>query len=221
MDKKIKLSADFETTTDDTTCTRVWAWATSNIDNPNELEYGNSLDSFMAYCRILTPRVWFHNLKFDGNFILSWLFQHGYKHVENRKKLDSLTFSTLITDRGLFYSIEVMFEKSKDGRHNKSAIFYDSLKVLPMSVDKVAKGFNLPISKLKIDYKKNRPLGHNLTQQEKDYIKNDTQIIAIALNILFKQGLTKMTTASNAFHSYKEMVGKEKFLKYFPASGIL
>ena len=42
-------SADFETTTDENDC-RVWAYAISEIGNPDYFVYGNSLDDFMDIC---------------------------------------------------------------------------------------------------------------------------------------------------------------------------
>ena len=94
--------------------------------------------------------------------------------------------------------------------------FFDSLKIIPFSVDETAKAFNLPISKLKIDYKKERYRGWILTDEEKAYIKNDVQIMAKALKILFDENLTRMTRASNALADYKEIITKSKFMHYFP-----
>ena len=84
-----------------------------------------------------------------------------------------------------------------------------------MSVDSIAKTYGLPISKLKIDYNEEREKGHILTEEEKEYIKNDVLIVAKALNILFNENLTKMTSASNALNDYKEIIGKNKFSHWF------
>lgn len=78
------------------------------------------------------------------------------------------------------------------------------------------KRIGLPISKLEIDYKKPREIGHILTEEEKEYIKNDVLIVAKALNILYKENLTKMTSASNALNDYKEIVSANKFSHWFP-----
>ena len=115
---------------------------------------------------------------------------------------------------GQFYSIEVYFYKR--GKKVKKVTFYDSLKVFGMSVDEVAKAFGLPISKLSIDYNAARPVGHELTQEEKDYIRNDVEIIARALNIMFEQDLNKMTIGSSALNWYKGHIGKESFEINFP-----
>ena len=43
------FTADFETTTDENDC-RVWAYAISEIGNPDNFIYGNNLDDFMEFC---------------------------------------------------------------------------------------------------------------------------------------------------------------------------
>lgn len=208
------FTADFETTTDPTDC-RVWAYGICEIGKPDNFIYGNDIKDFIEWARKeKTATAYFHNLKFDGEFILCWLFENGFKHVIDRKELEANTFTTLISDKGQFYSMEICFKRS--GRNKESLTIYDSLKILPFSVAAVAKGFNLPISKLEIDYNETREKGHILTKEEVDYLRNDVEIMARALNVLFEQGLNKMTQGSNALHDYKSIVGKKNFSKWFP-----
>ena len=209
-----KYAADFETTTDEKDC-RVWAFSLCNIDDIGDFRYGNSFEEFIDWCA--NPKenyvLYFHNLKFDGCFIISWLLRNGFKHVIDKKERESNTFTTLITDMGQFYAIEIYFTV-KGHKVNKVKIL-DSLKIFPnFSVERVAQGFNLPIQKLEIDYKQKRPEGWKLTPQEIAYIRNDVEIMARALHIMFEQGLTKMTIAGDAFENYKEMV--PGFRKRFP-----
>lgn len=208
------LTADFETTTNEIDC-RVWAWGVCEIGNEKYFQYGNDIDSFMNYLeQSNNATFYFHNLKFDGEFILCWLFENGFKHVTDRKFADTKTFTTLISDKGQFYSIKIYFEKK--GKKTNAVTIYDSLKILPFSVAQIAKGFNLPISKLEIDYKEDRPIGHVLSKLEVDYLRNDVEIVARALDVLFQQGLDKMTQASNAMFDYKNTVGKKNFDRWFP-----
>ena len=157
--------------------------------------------------------LYFHNLKFDGEFILYWLFHKGFK-LNNETKLSTNEFSTLISDTGLFYSIEICFKRTK--KEIVKVKILDSLKILPFSVEKVAQAFNLPISKLSINYQEKREIGHKLTEEEISYIKNDVEIVARAIEILHKQGLTKMTTGANALEEYKRIISKKLFDKWFP-----
>lgn len=203
-------TADFETTTDPNDC-RVWAFGMFNIDNLNTFMYGNSIDSFMLYAEEISPEtLYFHNLKFDGEFILYWLFNHNFSFVADRKRLEPRTFTTLISDKGQFYSLEICFAEKK------VLTIYDSLKILPFSVDDIAKAFDLPMQKLELDYHATREVDHELTDEEISYLRNDVEIVARALYLLFDQGLTKMTQGSNALHDYKQTVTKEKFKKWFP-----
>lgn len=208
------FTADFETTTTENDC-RVWAFAVCNIDDPADFHYGNSLEQFLEFCA--NPKenytLYFHNLKFDGSFIISYLLTHGFEYVKTSKERRDYTFTTLITDMGQFYTIEIYFKVGKH-RSNKVKIL-DSLKIFPnFSVEKVAEGFALPISKLSIDYNEYRPVGHELTQDEIAYIRNDVEIMARALNIMFAQNLKKMTIASDAFNYYKEQ--NPSFRRRFP-----
>ena len=210
----MQFAADFETTTnpDDT---RVWAWAICEIGNTENIKYGNSMDSFIEYCKKQTYlTLYFHNLKFDGEFILNYLLRNHYKWVKERKELKENTFTTLISDTGVFYSIEICFHETV--KYKNITRIYDSLKILPFSVDKMSKAFNLPVQKLQIDYEEEREIGHQLTEEEIAYIKNDVIIVSMAIEKLHKQNLKKMTTASNAMADYKRRIGKNHFEKWFP-----
>lgn len=210
----ISYTADFETTTDEKDC-RIWAYALCNVDDPNEFHYGTTFEEFMEFCS--NPRlnfnVYFHNLKFDGSFIISWLLHNGFEYISDKREKRDFTFTTLITDMGQFYAIEIYFHVQ--GHHTNKVKILDSLKIFPnFSVERVAEGFGLPIKKLEIDYKKKRPIGWELTKDEIDYIRNDVEIMARALKIMFEQGLTKMTIAGDAFENYKSFV--PNFRKRFP-----
>ena len=205
----MRVTADFETITDPDDC-RVWAWGVFEIGVDNSFLYGNDIESFMTWIAsqyYLT--VYFHNLKFDGEFILNWLFRNNFKHTTDKLEYDK-TFSTLISDKGMFYCMEIMFE---GGRKVK---ILDSLKVLPMSVEAIAKGFGLEIRKGSIDYDEFRSVGHQLTEEEIAYLRNDVEIVAQALKTLFEQNLKKMTQGSNALADYKKIVGKKVFQKWYP-----
>ena len=203
MKLSLCYAGDFETTTDVNDC-RVWAFSLCNIEDPSEFIYGNSLDEFFNICQdyLHNYKIWFHNLKFDGVFILNWLFAHGFQWIEDKKYKADKTFTTLIGDMGQFYNITVYFKINK--HHTNKVEFFDSLKIFPnFSVEKIATAFDLPIRKLKIDYKKYRPEGYELTQEEIDYIRNDVEIMARALKEMFSRGLTKMTIASDAINYFR------------------
>lgn len=203
-----RFTADFETATwvDDETW--VWAWALCEIEEPSHVEVGNSIDDFFNRIKKeANPYIYFHNLKFDGEFILYYLMKNGFEHVESKEKRNN-TFSTLISDMGLFYSIEVYFEV---GKKTKKVTFIDSLKIINQSVESMPKTFKIEENKLEIDYNAPREKGHILTGEEEAYIKNDVVIVAKALSYLFNMGLTKMTAGSNALSEYKEITRINRF----------
>ena len=207
-------TADFETNVSEEDC-RVWAYAICEIGNPDNFIYGNSIEDFIKWCfndKKENYSLYFHNLKFDGEYIFSYLLNNGYEYIKNKKDRRDKTFTCLISDTGQFYSIEI-YEEVK-GKHSNKVTIYDSLKILNFSVEQIAKDFSLPIRKLDLDYKTIREVGHKLTPHEIDYIRNDVEIMARALHIMFTQGLTKMTIGSDALSSYKSML--KSFSMYFP-----
>ena len=203
-----RFTADFETATWDPDETWVWAWALCDIEDPSHVEVGNLIESFFERIKKeANPYIYFHNLKFDGEFILYYLMKNGFEHVESKEKRNN-TFSTLISDMGLFYSIEVYFEV---GKKTKKVTFIDSLKIINQSVESMPKTFKIEENKLEIDYNTPREKGHILTLEEEAYIKNDVVIVAKALSYLFNMGLTKMTAGSNALSEYKEITRLNRF----------
>lgn len=205
-------TADFETTTDENDC-RVWAYSLCEIAEGFKTEVGTTIDGLMESVKHKNNTLYFHNLKFDGEFILYWLFRNGYSHVKDKSDLTAKTFTTLISDRGAFYTFEICHKVK--GRNRICTKIIDSAKILNFSVEQIAEAFNLPIRKLKIDYKKYRPIGYELTQKEIEYCVNDVVIVAMALKQLFEQGMDKITQGSNALANYKDIVGL-KFKDWFP-----
>lgn len=209
----LKITADFETTTDPNDC-RVWAWAVCGIDDNDYFKYGNDIHDFITYLyEQKRSKVYFHNLKFDGEFIVQYLYRLGYKYVDDKEKATTKSFTTLISNMGAWYTVEIFFEVD-NGKIKRKATIYDSMKILNFSVDQIAKDFDLPISKLTLDYTAKREIGHKLTPHEVDYIRNDVEIMARALNIIFSQGHTKITIGSDALTYYKNM--NKNFRQHFP-----
>lgn len=213
--------ADFETTTDPEDC-YVWAYAINEVNdytNNEEVIIGTSIDEFMKWCESNgNNKIYFHNLKFDIQFILTWLFKNGYEHIEDVSKRKTKTFTTLISDKGQYYNLVVYFYVK--GRRVKKITFQDSLKLIPLSVKAIAESFHLPISKLHLDYDCHNglPAGTPLTQHEKDYISHDVRIVSHAINFFNSQGMDKMTIGSCALNEYKSIINKRYFDRFFPYS---
>ena len=175
MTKLKRYVADFETTTQEDDC-HVWAYGTCEVGNTDNTTIGTSIDDFIEWCAKENKIVYFHNLKFDGEFIIHWLFNHGFTYSKDSKEK---TFSTVVSSTGKFYIIKVIF--GVGNKKLQKVTFYDSLKKLPFPVKKIAQDFNLPIQKLEIDYNEERKENHVLTEQEIEYVLHDVKIVAMAL----------------------------------------
>ena len=129
-------TADFETTT--ISPASVWAWGICDIDSPENIIIDETIDSFFEWCKSSgNSTLYFHNLKFDGNFILHYLLTHGFTWKQDKKLCSKNDFTTIISDDGKFYQIVVYFIKSK--KLTKKVTFLDSMKIINMSVASVAR----------------------------------------------------------------------------------
>lgn len=210
-----KFTADFETATWLENETYVWAWATCEIGNPDNIVIGNDIGSFMEWCiKNENTTLYFHNLKFDGEFIICYLLNNGYEYIIDRKDKKDKTFTTLISDMGLFYSIEIFFHVK--GKNTKKITIIDSLKIINRPVAEIPRMFGLNIEKLDLDYNTPREKGYILKDYEKDYITNDVKIVALALDLIFKQDLLSMTAGSNALKDFKKTHSIRRFNRLFP-----
>ena len=208
-EKRGNFAADFETSTDPDDC-RVWWWGLSPADHNANVMWGIDIEGFIDVLQDLGDSiVSFHNLKFDGTFIIDWLFKHGYRHTINNPRYRE--FSTLISNMGnRFYSIKVTWE------NGVRTEFRDSYKKLPFSVETIAKSFKLPISKGTIDYHAVRPVGYQPTPEELEYGVNDVKIIASALRTQLDQGMKRLTVGSDSLAEYKSIMGSKNFDRIFP-----
>ena len=215
MSKQLELwSCDFETTTNPADC-RVWAWGAARVDAPEVFTYGNDLATFLTWLdSIEDARIWFHNAKFDMEFVFCQLLRDGWEWVESKEQLSSETFTTLISDMGKFYSATLMFG------HGHMVEVRDSYKVIPIGVERIPKAFGLTEdAKLEIDYDADRPIGHVLTEEEVAYLREDVVIVAKALAILIAEGNTRLTAGSNALHALKQSIGGDRgFSRRFSAA---
>lgn len=208
--KSQKIVSDFETTTDKNDV-RVWAACAVDIETGETVHLSNSIDDYFEWLKDKNTICFFHNLKFDAEWLLYYLLTHGYRHTD---KPEEGCFETLITDTGVFYSLTVYFKR--ENKKWRKVVFYDSLKKLPFPVTTIAKAFDLPMMKGMIDYHAPRPIGHELTEEERTYIQDDCRIVAAALKTQIGEGLTRMTNASDALNYFKSLIGKTQFERLFP-----
>lgn len=204
--------ADFETTVyEGQTYTEVWAAAVVKLWD-DKVEILHSFPEFLDYmCDKKTNIIcYFHNIKFDGNFILDYLLRNGYKwnRVAEGKMLNK-QFKCAISDRGPWYSITVKM-------HNVIIEFRDSYKLLPFSVKRIGKGFQTKHRKLDMEYEGFRYAGCVITDKEKEYIRNDVLVVKEALEIMFERGHQKLTIGSCCLEEFKSTYDKIDYKNFFP-----
>lgn len=222
--KKNTYMADFETTVyDGQEYTEVWAAAIVPLGSEN-VKIFHSIEVFLNHCFALPGHsdIYFHNLKFDGFFILSYLMDKlGWEQARADEdetgrywlqdwEMHSRTFKYLISERGQFYSITIKYGK-------KIITFLDSLKLLPFSVKKIGKDFHTKHQKLDMKYTGFRYSGCEITPKEQEYIKNDVLVVKEALELMHERGMSKTTIGANCMKIYKQLVGGHiNFLTMFP-----
>lgn len=213
--KKIRyFMSDFETTVyKGQVSTEVWAAATVELYT-EDVKIFHSIDELFNYfvslkCNVVT---YFHNLKFDGSFWLSYLmvdknykqayYQYGKTQLDiawkKEKEMDNGEFKYSISSKGMWYTIII-----------KTGGCYieirDSLKLLPFSVRRIGQSFNTKHKKLDMEYTGFRYAGCTITEDEKQYIANDVLVVKEAIEIMFQEGHDKLTIGSCCLSEYKNI----------------
>lgn len=217
MGRKAKKDyvADFETVVfDGQEYTEVWAAALTEVGNTDigTVDVTNSLPRFLG---LVLERgaeiVYFHNLRFDGAFLVNYLSRNGWTWTENDRKkvLEYKTYTTVITERGVWYEI-------KANIFGHIVEFRDSLKLLPLSVSEIGRTFNTIHRKTEIEYTGVRHAGGIISAEETEYIKNDVLVVSEALGKLFEMSGTKRPTIGsqayyNFLHGYSQFWRTELF----------
>lgn len=214
---------DFETTVyEGQQDTEVWASACVELFS-DDVHIHHSIGETFEYFKSLDSNiiVYYHNLKFDGSFWLSYFlvnlgFQQALDYSEDgtqrfveRTKMPNNTVTYSISGLGQWYRITV-----KVGGHYIE--FRDSLKLLPFSVKRIGQSFATKHKKLDMEYKGFRYAGCEITEEEQRYIANDVLVIKEALEIMFSEGHKKLTIGSCCLHEYKKSIGTKNYEVMFP-----
>lgn len=202
-------------------------WASSLVEMYTEdVHIFNSLDETFNYllslnCNIV---VYYHNLKFDGSFWLSYLMvdkmfkQAAVRGDENNandfewmkeQEMPNNTFTYSISDMGLWYRISIKVK-------GHMIELRDSYKLLPFSVRRIGDSFKTQHKKLDMEYKGFRYAGCTITDEERHYIANDVLVVKEALEIMFNEGHKKLTIGSCCLAEYKRILGRKVYEEYFP-----
>lgn len=205
---------DFETTVyKGQINTEVWASASVELFT-EDVNIFHSIDEQFEYFKNLKCNIiaYYHNLKFDGSFWISYLlvdkqFKQAYTKLSDKendvewlpeKEMQNNTFKYSISDKGQWYTIIIKV-------NNHIIELRDSLKLLPFSVKRIGDSFKTKHRKLDMEYNGFRYAGCTITDEEKEYIANDVLVVKEALEIMFNQGHDKLTIGSCCLEEYKNI----------------
>lgn len=210
------FACDFETTVDDDTNTQeyteVWSAALSECDyGNNDYEgitqvFGNIKDFLNFFFALpfegdsVKYVLYFHNLRFDGSFIVDFLLKNGFKflHETRTEKLRSKEFDALISAQNRWYSLKMRFK-------NVILEIRDSAKLVPMSLKDAGKAFKTVHQKLEMEYKGNHYANCPIDEKtELPYILNDVWVLKEVIEFMYHQGHSRLTIGSNCVADYKE-----------------
>ena len=199
--------ADFETTSlknlEKDGCVRVWLWSLVGVEE-NEKYYGTSIETFIKTVRKLKcKRIFFHNLKFDGRFIVDYF--------SKSKMLYGIEYECVIDGLNNWYEIKW----HTDVKHTTR--IWDSAKKFPgTSVEQLGKWIGM--HKLEKPYfDRYYPKDYTPTQEEIDYCIRDSEVIAKAISYDLEQGFKKMTLAGDCFQWGRENCLNGRFYRdFFP-----
>lgn len=227
------FACDFETTVyKGQVNTEVWASASVELFT-EDVKIFHSIEEQFDYFKSLDSNVlaYYHNLKFDGAFWLSFLMidlkytQAGttkdgkdMSEAENADdfiwekqwNMPSKSFQYSISDMGQWYRIIIKLP-------NEHYIeIRDSLKLLPFSVKRIGESFKTKHKKLEMEYTGFRYAGCEITKEEQKYIANDVLVVKEALEIMFEEGHKKITIGSCCLEEFKSTLTPSEYQYYFP-----
>ena len=229
------FACDFETTVyKGQLSTEVWASASVELFT-EDVHIFHSIDEQFQYFKSLNCNIiaYYHNLKFDGSFWLSYLLvnleykQAGIKISDGTDNfsldddandfkwvdqwdMPAKSFQYSISDMGQWYRIIIKISE------NHYLEIRDSLKLLPFSVAKIGNSFKTKHKKLEMEYDGFRYAGCEITPEEQKYIANDVLVIKEALEIMQTEGHKKLTIGSCCLAEFKRTLSKTAYEEYFP-----
>jgi len=204
-EKSFTWAADFESTVEIQYLAegkvRVWAWAVECLEEPDRKYRGETIDEFFAFFKGKHATIYFHNLKFDGSFIIPWLFKNGYTFSFNKAKAKE--FNVLVDSMNNWYSITIQ------PTTKRKITLWDNAKLFPIPLLYLHNVYHTPTKKIEEDsafYDKARPIGYVPTEQDLLYFENDLQVPAETLNKHIEvYGLRfKKTQASQSFYNFEK-----------------
>ena len=181
-----------------------------------KLNYENMVDFFnniasMTYDEHHTKAlVYFHNLAYDGRYILNWLLQHGWSQtletddVTHLPVISRKEFACLISG-GKFFNLHMWWR-------GIYIVFLDSIKLFPMSLGTLGEEIGFKKLKELVDYKQFEiRTDHKYPADWLTYLKRDVEILAKYLKNFFELqpkacSMKRQTIGSIAYSYIKKVI---------------
>lgn len=203
------FALDFETTIyKGQTYTEVWASACAELYTES-VNVFHSIEEQYKYLVSLNQNIigYYHNLKFDGMFWLSYLLlKQGYRQAITKdsvwiedNKMPNKSLKYMISSMGQWYSLTLKI-------NNRIIQFRDSLKLLPFTLQTIGKSFDTKHQKTSIEYTGFRYAGCDISEQEEEYIKNDVLVLKEALEFMIDEKHNKLTIGSCCLEEFKSTI---------------
>lgn len=216
---------DFETTVyEGQTSTEVWLSAAVELFT-EDVHIFHSISDTFGYLAHQNGNIvaYYHNLKFDGQFWLSYFMndlhlKQAYVvdskepyivHWLDDKDMPTNSFKYSISDMGQWYTFTIKLA-------SHIIQLRDSLKLLPFSLARIGKSFQTKHQKLEMEYEGYRYAGCEITDEEKEYISNDVLVLKEALEIMYNDGHNRLTIGSCCLYEFKNSYDKMTYNLMYP-----
>ena len=161
---------------------------------------GNTIDGFLKQCeKSKCQIVYFHNLKFDGTFLVSYCLE--FLHI----------VPEVLLSNNQWFSVRI-----------KNIEFRDSLKKFKMSVFGLGKYLGIP-TKLNVEDETGKKPWDYLIDKKYvpsakiiEYCVRDSEIVATGIGQEWDAKRTRLTASSEAYHNAINIIGRFDFKKLFP-----
>ena len=213
-------ACDFETTTEKYSedFTKVWSFCYDEIGKYNPTIKG-SIEDFFSFAtdkELGTSKLcYFHNLKFDGMFILDYLLnERKFKTIinpdthtmERPNKLLDGELVYVVDDMGKWFYLAFKY-------NNVLCECRDSLKILPFTLKEVGEAFCKHYRKSEMEYDDKTSLD-DCSPEDIEYIKNDVLVLSEALSFIMKQNgeespfepILSLTIGGACYQQFKQTI---------------
>ena len=193
--------------------TEVWSAADVALyDDTETVTISHSIRDFLTrFLRMKGNNVlFFHNLSFDGSFIIDFLLREGYSYTTVKDtEMRSRQFKAAISAMGAWYYIKIKWSHTLLEIRN-------SLKLMPASLKSIGESFGTKHQKLGMEYAGDMEAYCDITPEQRAYIENDVLVLKESLELMFDAGHNRLTIGSCCLSEFKSGYSRQDFNRLFP-----